>query len=81
MVARGVDIGDQAVDELIVIGQHFDGVAVENRQLSQVLGQSDGLLQLDADVGTGDVGMLRKAFEDRSAQSLELDVTLLAPVR
>ncbi len=31
MVARRVDVGDQAVDELIVVGQHFDGVAVEDR--------------------------------------------------
>ena len=81
MVARGVDVGDQAVDELVVIGEHFGRVAVENRQLAEILGQGDRLLELDSDVRTGDVGMLRETLEDRAAQGLELDVTLLAPLR
>ena len=81
VVTRGIYISDETIDESIVVGQYFGGVATENRQLPQLLCQRDGLVQLDADIGVRDIGFLGKPLENRSAQVFKLQMSLQAPPR
>ena len=41
VVPRGVDLGDQPVDNHVGIGHQRDGVAAHNRQAAAMLGQMD----------------------------------------
>ena len=81
MIARCVDVGDETIDEQIVIGQDLACIATEDRQVPQLLSQRHRLVQLGAEVRMEDVGLVGKMVEDRAAQVLELGVTLQAPLR
>ncbi len=38
---RGVDVGDESVEDPGVVGQHFDGIAPENRHFAQLFREPD----------------------------------------
>ncbi len=81
MVARHVDVGDDAVDRAFVVGEDLGRVAAENRKVAQVFRQRDGVLELRANVRTKDVLVLGQAVTRGFGQALELAVPLQPPRR
>ncbi len=39
---RGIDVGDEPVDDALVVGEHLDRIAAEDRHLAQRLGEANG---------------------------------------
>jgi hypothetical protein len=39
MRARRIDVGDEPVEDVVVVGQHVDAVAAEDRHVAQLLGE------------------------------------------
>jgi len=59
VIACGVDVRDETVDESVVVGKHFDRVAAENRKIAEIRGQGDGLVELGADIRVKDIRVFR----------------------
>ncbi len=66
---RGVDVGDEPVEDAVVVGQHLDGVAAEDRHFAQLLGEVDAGRDRRVLRGVEHVGVARAAARGSGARA------------
>ena len=81
VVVRHVDVGDQAVDRPVVVGEDLRGVAAQYRKPPEVFGQRHRMIERRAELRMEDVRVAAEPLVDRLGKLHELDVTLQAPGR
>ena len=81
MRARGVDVGDEPVDDCVVVGQDLDGVAAQDRQVAQFFGEAHGGGSNALLLRMRDIRMNREARVDGTRELGKRQRTLKAPLR
>ncbi len=81
MRACGVDVGDQPGEDRFVIGQHFDRVAAEDRQVAECLRQADRGCERRVGLRMVDRGTARQPLQRRIGMREEFLRTLDTDLR
>src|SRR5437879_678026 len=55
VIGRGIDVGDQAVDDAVVIGQNLDRVPAENLEVTEAGRQTDSGLKVGIELRMQDL--------------------------
>jgi hypothetical protein len=79
VVARHVDVGDQAVDRDLVVGENFGGVSAEDWKIAEILGQRHRVLQVRTEVRVKNICILRHAIVSGLGQGFEVSMSHQAP--
>ena len=79
--ARGVDVGDEPLDDGIVVAKNVDGVAAENRHVAQLFGEAHGGRDVRFLLRMEDVRMGRKTRIHGPRELAEGHVALQSPLR
>ena len=79
MRARGVDVGDEAVDDHVIVGQDFDRVAAQDRQVAKFFGEAYGGCRVAVLLRMRHIRMRRKPGIDGTGELGKCDLTPQTP--